>query len=210
MSFIVSATTTAKMIMILMHGYGTSASDFIPISEFFARKFNDIEIHVLDGFYELDSPTRRKWFNLESDNIAHWRTDIKPAGKKLALYIKDVLKKHDGLTMSDVMLAGFSQGAMMALHVGLAEQVGGVISFSGALVDESVATNNTTTQILLIHGDCDDVISLKDMQESCRVLYRNNIPCSEYIEHELTHSISLGCLEKASEFIEKRRHVSKN
>ncbi len=209
MSFIVSATTTAKMIMILMHGYGTSASDFIPISEFFARKFNDIEIHVLDGFYELDSPVRRKWFNLESDNIAHWRTDIKPAGEKLALYIKDVLKKHDGLTMSDVVLAGFSQGAMMALHVGLAEQVGGVISFSGALVDESVANNNKTTQVLLIHGDCDDIISLKDMQESCRVLYRNNIPCSEYIEHELTHSISLGCLEKASEFIEKRRHVSK-
>ena len=209
MSFIVAAAETAKLVMVLMHGYGTSASDFEPISEFFSRKFNNIEIHVLDGFYELDAPDRRKWFNLESDNIAHWRTDIKVSGEILAKAIDGILAEHKDLSKSNIILAGFSQGAMMALHVGLAKEVGGIISFSGALVDDSVVRPNTTTQVLLIHGDVDDIISLRDMKDSCSVIHKNNIQCSEYIEKGLGHSISLECLEEAAKFVEKRLAVTK-
>ncbi len=57
------------------------------------------------------------------------------AGLILDAYLDDVLKER-GLTEADLALVGFSQGTMMALHVGLrrANPVAGIVGYSGMLV----------------------------------------------------------------------------
>lgn len=202
MSHVIAATEALKAVLILMHGYGTCADDFMPIGNFIAQKMKSVEIHVVDGYQEAYGTKRRKWFNLESDNSADWKQDIQPAGEKMREYIKMVLQNHPELTRKNLIIAGFSQGAMMALHVGLNESLGGVIAFSGVLVDDSVIKKNDgTTQVLLIHGNKDKVLTVTEMQDSCEKLFKSNIKYEIHIEPNLEHAINLNCLNKANTFI---------
>lgn len=72
------------------------------------------------------------------------------------------------------MLAGFSQGGAIALHVGLrhAEQLAGVITLSTYLVlehtlDEERSAANTGTPIFQVHGSLDPVVEVQ-RGEACR------------------------------------------
>ena len=60
------------------------------------------------------------------------------------------------------MLVGFSQGTMMALHVGLrrAAPLAGIVGFSGRLLDpERLAAEITARPpVLLVHGDQDPMV----------------------------------------------------
>lgn len=202
MSNIIAATEAIKAILVLMHGYGTCAEDFMPIANFIAQKIKCVEIHVLDGYEEAHSARQRKWFNLESGNPENWKRDIQPAGEKMQKYIQDALKRYPELTKKNVIISGFSQGAMMALHVGLKESLGGIIAFSGVLVDDSVVKQNDgSTKVLLIHVDKDDVIKLSEMEQSCQALFRSNIKYEKHVEPNIEHAINLNCLIKTNEFI---------
>lgn len=222
MSFVIPSAGVVRAVLIIMHGYGTSACDFASVGDYISKQCDGIEVHILDAFDELDGPSCRRWFDLGTDDEWHkftnhkeetsnqilrvWSERIKAPAEKLSKYIDHVLSKHDGLRRSNVILAGFSQGAMMALHVGLKEQVGGIISFSGLLVDDSVIPLNTrdntcSTKVLVIHGDTDDVVTMDQMESSCRHLFKANIHCEKHIEKGMNHSINMNCLQKAVEFV---------
>lgn len=67
MSFIIPAKTAVKAVIILLHGYGTSAHDFADIGDHISRVCENAEVHVLDGFYEIE-PGSRMWFALDNDD----------------------------------------------------------------------------------------------------------------------------------------------
>ena len=222
MSFVIPATGMVRAILIIMHGYGTSACDFASVGDYIAKQCDGIEVHILDAFDELDGPSCRRWFDLGADDewgeferhkdeasnkaLRIWSERIKAPAEKLSNVIDGILSKHEGVDRSKVILAGFSQGAMMALHVGLKERVGGIISFSGLLVDDSVIPLNTrdntcSTRVLVIHGDADDVVTMDQMESSCRHLFKANIQCDKHIEKGMGHSINMNCLQKAVEFL---------
>ena len=67
-----------------------------------------------------------------------------------------------GLDESKTVLVGFSQGTMMALHVGLrrAKQLAGIVGFSGMLAapDALGAEIKSRPPVLLLHGDSDEML----------------------------------------------------
>lgn len=203
MSFIIPAKETVKAILILMHGYGTSASDFAQIGDYFSKHCSNIEVHILDAFHEMNGPNCRCWFDLESNNLSDWKTNIQPAGDELVKYIDKVLDSHKGLSYKNVILSGFSQGAMMSLHVGLMKNVGAIVAFSGLLLDQSVVKRtNIDTDVLLIHGDNDTVLPIDYMEEAATFLFKNNVKCAKYIERGMDHSINHNCLSRSLSFIQ--------
>ncbi|MCS6761600.1 MAG: hypothetical protein MO846_06175 [Candidatus Devosia symbiotica] len=60
------------------------------------------------------------------------------------------------------LLVGFSQSAMMALHVGLSlpQRLMGIVAFSGALLPPEGFCSATTghSPVCLVHGDADSVV----------------------------------------------------
>ena len=99
---------------------------------------------------------------------------------------------------SRLAIAGFSQGAMMALHVGLRRRraPAAILAYSGVLVGpehlhEATARDDdgATPPILLIHGSRDEVVPPHSLFTSAQQLAEANIPCQWHLALGLGHGI---------------------
>lgn len=215
MSFIIDAKNTIQAVLIMMHGFGTSALDFEDLANYISKYCPTLEIHVLDAFDELDGPSCRMWFPITEDEcialsgskeekkrtLDKWKEKIEHSSEELERYIDKVLACHYSLSTKNIILAGFSQGAMMAMHVGLKNDVGCVIAFSGVLVDNTVVRNGKNTDVLIIHGQKDDVLPIESMMYSCSVLFDSKVNYNMHIEEKMRHSINEKCIEKVIDFV---------
>jgi len=128
----------ANAAIIWLHGLGASGSDFIPITKQIglpeahdirflfpnapARPITVNHQMVMPGWYDI--------FGLDltaKEDIA----GIQHSTKILNNLIQQEI--NNGILSSNILLAGFSQGAAMALHTGLCypQKLGGIIALSG-------------------------------------------------------------------------------
>jgi phospholipase/carboxylesterase len=73
-----------------------------------------------------------------------------------------------------VVLFGFSQGTMMALHVAPRREdaVAGIVAFSGRLLSPETLMDEVVVRppVLLVHGDVDDVVPPQSLPEAAQAL----------------------------------------
>ena len=107
-------------------------------------------------------------------------------------------------------LVGFSQGTMMALHVGLRRNYApaAIVGFSGVLVGpEKLAEASARgakclpPPILLVHGDMDDLIPFEALFMSAEELAKANIPCQWHLSMGVAHGIDGGGLLHGGVFL---------
>lgn len=86
----------------------------------------------------------------------------------------DAVMVDEDLLPEQVVLFGFSQGSMMALHVAPRREdaVAGVVAFSGRLLQPELLPAEVVQRppVLLVHGDADDVVPVQSMAESAEAL----------------------------------------
>jgi phospholipase/carboxylesterase len=157
------------------------------------------------------SPMGRQWFALTMrDPDERWRGVIK-ARPVLDAFLDAELARL-GLDESQLSLVGFSQGTMMALHVGLRRRraPASILGYSGVLVgpehlNEAVARDagGAPPPILLVHGDQDQLIPFEALFESAEDLAKANIPCQWHLSLGVGHGIDNGGLRHGGLFIAK-------
>jgi phospholipase/carboxylesterase len=107
-------------------------------------------------------------------------------------------------------LVGFSQGAMMALHVGLRRTppVAGIVALSGLLVlEEGKGPDSLKGQarakppVLVVHGDQDDVIPVDALFLSTDALAAAEIPCQWHLSSGVGHGVDPGALAHGGLFL---------
>ena len=115
-----------------------------------------------------------------------------------------------GLDDSRLALVGFSQGSMMALHVGLRRRraPAAIVAYSGMLVGpdklgEAKARNarGEPPPILLVHGDQDPLIPLEAMLAATDDLARAEIPNQWHLSFGVGHGIDAGGLRQGGLFL---------
>jgi phospholipase/carboxylesterase len=86
----------------------------------------------------------------------------------------DALMVDEDVLPEQVVLFGFSQGTMMALHVAPRREdpLAGVVAFSGRLLDpESLADDVVSRMpVLLVHGDADEVVPPQSLPAAAEAL----------------------------------------
>src|SRR5205823_8095247 len=112
------------------------------------------------------APTGRQWFPLTFRNPEERWVGVNQAAPMLNRFLDAELARRK-LPPSALALVGFSQGTMMAHHVGLRRAVApaAIVGYSGMLVFASEAAPEALAAeirsrppVLLIHGDRDDLI----------------------------------------------------
>src|SRR5690606_23902822 len=104
-----------------------------------------------------------QWFDIsfDGDRLAKRQLGVVQAAPVLREFPDDLWSQTD-ITPENTLLAGFSQGAMMALHVGLSldRPLMGIIGFSGALLPpEGFGSDGVAkSPVCLVHGDNDSVV----------------------------------------------------
>ena len=170
----------SNKLVVFLHGYGADGKDLIDLANPFSMAMPNATFISPDAPHPCTmSPSGREWFPI--DQIP---TGAIKASENLISLIQDEAKSLK-LSFKDVILIGFSQGAMMSLQCLLIhnQQFSAIIGYSGALREENVEAahnqiingkhNFANTPVLLIHGEKDEVVPFQSLISSKNLL--NNI-----------------------------------
>lgn len=202
---IAPASGVTKKLVILFHGYGSNGDDLIGLAQHWAKDFPDtawVSPNAPDGVPGY--PGGYQWFPISRLDPEAMETGVRMAGPSANTFIDSELRRHK-LTSQDVAIVGFSQGTMMALHVGLrrAEPLAGILGFSGALAGGETLKDEMTSPapILLSHGDRDDVLPVGLTLLAAAQLCEAGASAQFHISPGLPHSIGPDGLELGGAFL---------
>ena len=112
---------------------------------------------------------------------------------------------QSGIKPENTVLLGFSQGAMMALHVGLSldEKLAGIVAISGALIPPPglVEGSAPKTPVCILHGALDSVVDPALSEEAVATLTELGYAVSSHVAPDMGHGISEAMLDHALDFV---------
>jgi phospholipase/carboxylesterase len=104
-------------------------------------------------------------------------------------------------------LVGFSQGTMMALHVGLRRPapIAGIVGYSGLLAgpEHLSGPNVRKTPVLLVHGDADPIIPVVALHAAVQSLGAAGFLTEWHVSPGLAHGIDEAGLRLGADFLRR-------
>ncbi len=213
------------VIVVLCHGYGASGSDLVPIADELFDEFRQLEDRIAFVFPEapltLDEsglPGGRAWWAIDifklqlavaTGRFREMRTS-QPAGlseaRELLTETVTQICKQYGLQVSQLVLGGFSQGAMLTtettLH--LDQNPAALVAMSGTLLNETVwrslAPNHKGLRVLQSHGTHDPILPYEAAEDLQKLLIESGADV-EFIRFAGEHQIPFQVLERFGELL---------
>ena len=199
------ASGTAKQLVVLCHGYGSDGNDLISLAPYWQRLLPDAAFIAPNAPQRCDgNPMGYQWFpitRLDPEEIAQ---GVATAAPLLDRFIDEQLTLR-GLEGTQLALVGFSQGTMMALHVGLrrASAPACIVGYSGALAvpERLVPEMSCRPPILMVHGDADDMLPVSRMHQAVQALGEAGLGVQWHVSPGLGHGIDQAGLDLGGRFI---------
>ena len=124
-----------------------------------------------------------------------------------------IAREFTDLAEEQLALVGFSQGTMMALHVGprREREIAGIVGYSGMLADAAGLAGGLRSKppVLLVHGDADDVLPIAAFHQASSALNGLGFDLTTHISRGLGHSIDEAGLTLGRQFLCKAFDSSK-
>jgi phospholipase/carboxylesterase len=168
--FIAPKSGKAKQLVIFLHGYGSNGEDLISIADEWADGLPDA------AFISPNAPSvceafsaGYQWFPIRAIDPAAIEREKHAANVApvLSAFIDEQLAKWD-VDDSQLAVAGFSQGAMMAMYTmpRRKKPCAAVIGYSGMIMDAAGLKGEGIVKVpvLAVHGDRDDVVYPDNLQ----------------------------------------------
>ena len=203
----------ARQLVVFLHGYGADGNDLIEIGRAWQALLPQtafVSPHAPEPCGQ--APVGRQWFALTfRDPNERWIGANKAAPGLEAFLDAELTRRN--LPPSALALVGFSQGTMMALHVGLRRPVApaAIVGYSGLLVippdanqEKFAAEIKSRPPVLLIHGDQDDLIPPQALFQATNALGTLGVPVEWHISHGVGHGIDQEGLRHGGEFLARR------
>jgi phospholipase/carboxylesterase len=166
-----------RAVVVFLHGYGANGADLIGLADVLADHLPDTLFLAPDAPERcIGTPFGLQWFPIpwidgSSEEMA--QDGLMRAADDLQAFLDGVMVEED-LLPEQVVLFGFSQGTMMALHVAprRPDPVAGVVAFSGRLLAPELLAEETLCRppVLLVHGDADAVVPVQALPEAAGAL----------------------------------------
>jgi len=208
----------ARQLVVFLHGYGANGNDLIEIGrawQQFLPQAAFVSPHAPEPCGQ--APVGRQWFALTfRDENERW-IGANKAAPLLQHFLDAELDRHK-LPPSALALVGFSQGTMMALHVGLrrATAPAAIVGYSGLLVlppdgnlEAFAAEIKSRPPVLLIHGDRDDLIHPEALFQATQNLAALGVPVEWHLSAGIGHGIDAEGLRHGAEFLARRFGVNR-
>jgi phospholipase/carboxylesterase len=203
----------ARGLVVFLHGYGADGNDLIEIGRVWQPLLPNVAFVAPHAPYPCgQAPMGREWFPLTfRDPDERWR-GVNAAASTLDGFLDRELARH-GLPGSALALVGFSQGTMMALHVGLRRSTSpaAIVGYSGIFVlpegagpDAVEGEIRGRPPVLLVHGSDDDLIPVGALIEAAQGLASLDISAEWHLSHGIGHGIDEEGLRHGGEFLARR------
>ena len=197
-----------KSAVILLHGYGGDGNDISMLSLNWKRHLTNT-IFICPNGHEVCpiNPSGFQWFDLTKDDTKYVLEQSLIAEIKLKKFIDEVKNEYN-LSNNKICLSGFSQGCMMSINLGLTseEEFNCIVGFSGKIINQEDLNlrKKISTNILLIHGDSDQVVSPNFLLEAKDFFIRNNVEIETHLIKNCDHHNPVEASSIALSYISKK------
>jgi phospholipase/carboxylesterase len=167
-TFEIEPTEPQRGTVIWMHGLGATNHDFDPIvpelgAPFLRFVFPAAPVRPVTINGGMPMPAWYDILSFDDPPLRENEADVRQAEREIALLIER--ERERGVPPQKVVLAGFSQGGALALHVGLraVEPLAGVLVLSAYLLlpqrfDAEHTRESAQAPVLFAHGRYDPVV----------------------------------------------------
>lgn len=200
-----------KKALVLFHGYGASMNDLAPLHNNLNLEF---DYYFPQGIIEIPlGPyvSGYAWFEIDMMELEKKMRqglhrnfyDIKPNGfdealSKMETFLNALREKYD-----EIVIGGFSQGAMCSLHLAFKMKLNYLILLSGNPVWMSgLKIENHTLSFFQSHGKLDPVLSYDSALDLYKKLktYENK---GSFISFNGAHEIPLAVINELKSFLKQ-------
>jgi len=200
-----------NQVVILLHGYGGDGKDISMLTLNWKRFLPNTVFLCPNGHEKCAiNPAGYQWFDLTKDDPEYILEQSKKAELKLQKFIQEVKGEYN-LENSQICLSGFSQGCMMSINLGLIdnENYNCIVGFSGKIINQKDLVNRKTssTRMLLIHGDKDQVVLPTFLLEAKDFLIRNNVEVETQMINNCEHHIPIEASSAALKYIKSNFNI---
>ncbi|MGB8339635.1 MAG: alpha/beta hydrolase-fold protein [Burkholderiales bacterium] len=201
--------------VIWLHGLGADGNDFVSVVR---------ELKLPDSlpirFIFPHAPMRpvsinggfvmRAWYDLAqgATGLQSNENDIRAAQKEIEKLIEREISR--GIGSDKIILAGFSQGGVIALQTGLRynEKLNGIMALSTYLaladsLEKEASAENKSISIFMAHGEQDNVIDFSIAEKSCHFLVKHGYTL-EWHQYPMPHSVCLEEIGDISTWLQKQ------
>ena len=196
------ARGAATHLVVLCHGYGADGNDLIGLAPMWQRLLLTVAFVAPNAPEPCGAGMGYQWFPISRIDPAEMARGVEGAAAGLENFLEAELQRLN-LTGDKLALVGFSQGTMMALHVGLkrAAKPAAIVGYSGLLADRKPDAGPDAPPILLIHGDADPMIPVGALFASAATLGGAGAAVQWHISPGVGHSIDEVGLSLGGEFL---------
>ena len=192
-------------LVVLLHGYGADGNDLIGLAPLLGQLMPDVVFHAPNAPQPCEgNPFGYQWFGISRLDPAIALAGVQAAAPVLDAFLDETMAAH-GLDEAKTVLVGFSQGTMMALHVGLRrkKQLAGIVGFSGMLAGAELLQSQLQNKppVLLVHGDSDEMLPHGLTQRAAEALTAAGLEVGVHIAKAVGHSIDESGLQLAARFL---------
>lgn len=194
-------------LFVFLHGYGASKDDLIDLAEIFSQDFPNACFLSPDAIAPCDMGMGRQWFSLGDFSVDAIGNGVGHASSGLSQYLQELREKFS-VTTDKIVLIGFSQGTMLALHYATRHEpdFAAIIGFSGLLphIDDDNVKKDMLPPICLVHGEQDDVVPFSSMSIAKQSLTQMGAEVSSLSRPGLGHGIDMEGINFARTFLRSR------
>ena len=206
-----AASGTTRSVVVFVHGYGADGADLLGLADPLAAHLPDT------AFVAPDAPERStmnpmgfQWFPIPWIDGSSQETaeeGMLAAARDLNAFLDKVMEE-EGITPSQLVLFGFSQGTMISLQVAprRAEPLAGIVGFSGRLMMPDALEDETVSRppVLLLHGDADDVVPPQSLPDAANALTGAGFEVYAHVMKGTAHGIAPDGLSVALAFMREK------
>ena len=198
--------------VIFLHGYGANGADLLGLAAVLAEHMPDTLFLAPDApEVNAMSEAGLQWFPIpwiDGSSEEDAMLGLRSASQDLNAYLDGVMIDFD-LLPEQVIVFGFSQGTMMALHVipRRDEAIAGLVVFSGQLLEPEALVDDARAflPILLVHGDQDDVVPIAALPKAVEGLQAAGFKdVYAHVMKDGAHGIAPDGLQVALAFMRKQ------
>ena len=204
----------ATACVIWMHGLGADGNDFVPM----VPELNLPRDHSV-RFLFPNAPTMpvsinggyvmRAWYDIASAEIDKRADEAGVRKSQLAIAELIAEQRAQGIASERIVLAGFSQGGVIALQTGLRypEKLGGIMALSTYLacaetLGVEASSSNRQIPILMVHGATDPVIPIALAKRSKARLETHGYKI-DWHEYGMPHSVCAEEIDDIAAFLKR-------
>ena len=190
--------------VILIHGRGADMNDLFDLAPMFdAAGGCRFVFPNAPKPFEPYSGMKMGWTWFEGWPPIH--ESVVESRAEMLRFIDEITEKYP-TPEGKLVIAGFSQGALMSLDSGLRtkKKLAGIIAMSGGLYEQELVdlSVHKGLPVLIAHGTQDDVVPVNYARRARRVLEDAGLNV-EYHEYPMSHQVAMEEAAEVKRFLEK-------